>query len=88
MFTLPILAGNVLQSINGSVNAIWVGHYLGEAALAATSIANTLLFLLLSLVFGIGTASTILVGQRIGGRPMAPSKWLEPDFRPSQSARC
>lgn len=67
LFTLPILAGNVLQSINGSVNAIWVGHYLGEAALAATSIANTILFLLLSLVFGIGMASTILVGQRIGG---------------------
>ncbi|MEO7916582.1 MAG: MATE family efflux transporter [Dokdonella sp.] len=66
LFTLPILAGNVLQSINGSVNAIWVGHYLGEAALAATSIANTILFLLLSLVFGIGMASTILVGQRIG----------------------
>lgn len=67
LFTLPILASNVLQSINGSVNAIWVGHYLGEAALAATSISNTILFLLLSLVFGIGMASTILVGQRIGG---------------------
>lgn len=66
LFTLPILASNVLQSINGSVNAIWVGHYLGEAALAATSISNTILFLLLSLVFGIGMASTILVGQRIG----------------------
>lgn len=66
MFTLPIFAGNVLQSINGSINSIWVGHYLGEAALAATSIANTILFLLLSLVFGIGMAATILVGQNIG----------------------
>ena len=61
LFTLPILAGNVLQSFNGSVNAIWVGHYLGEAALAATSIANTILFLLLSLVFGIGMASRCAV---------------------------
>ena len=26
-FALPILAGNVLQSLNGSVNAIWVGHW-------------------------------------------------------------
>ncbi|MGD9758535.1 MAG: MATE family efflux transporter, partial [Comamonas sp.] len=25
VFALPILAGNVLQSLNGSVNAIWVG---------------------------------------------------------------
>ncbi|RYE82061.1 MAG: MATE family efflux transporter, partial [Myxococcales bacterium] len=36
-FSLPILASNVLQSLNGSVNAIWVGHYLGGAALTATS---------------------------------------------------
>ena len=50
-FTLPILASNVLQSLNGSVNAIWVGHYLGEAALTATSNANTILFFLLALVF-------------------------------------
>ncbi|MGH8122133.1 MAG: MATE family efflux transporter [Rudaea sp.] len=66
VFSLPILAGNVLQSLNGSVNAIWVGHGLGEAALAATSNANTILFFLIGAVFGIGVAATILVGQSIG----------------------
>ncbi len=35
IFSLPILFGNVLQSLNGSVNSIWVGKYLGEAAFAA-----------------------------------------------------
>lgn len=70
LFTLPILLSNVLQTINGSINAIWVGHYLGEAELAATSIANTLTFLLLSLIFGIGMAVTILVGQAIGAKRM------------------
>src|SRR5437660_1045480 len=67
-FTLPILASNVLQSLNGSVNAIWVGHYLGEAALTATSNANIILFFLISLVFGVGMAAAILVGQSIGAR--------------------
>src|ERR1700685_4694723 len=62
-FSLPILAGNVLQSLNGSVNAIWVGHGLGPAALAATSNAHTILFFLLGAVFGVGMASTILIGQ-------------------------
>jgi Na+-driven multidrug efflux pump len=28
-FALPILFGNVLQAINGSLNAIWVGKFLG-----------------------------------------------------------
>ena len=65
-FALPIMAGNVLQSLNGSVNAIWVGHGLGEAALAATSNANTILFFLLGAVIGVGMASSILVGQSMG----------------------
>ena len=52
LFALPILYGNVLQTLNASVNAFWVGRFLGEAALTATSNANTLLFLLLGGVFG------------------------------------
>ena len=73
-FTLPILASNVLQSLNGSVNSIRVGHYLGEAALTATSNANTILFFLLTLVFGVGMAATILVGQSVGARDVAQAK--------------
>ncbi len=73
-FSLPILAGNVLQSLNGSVNAIWVGRYLGEAALTATSNANTILFFLLGAVFGVGMAATILVGQSIGAKNLDQAK--------------
>ena len=50
---MPILIGNVLQSVNGSVNSIWVGNFLGEAALSATSNANAVMFLLLGAVFGL-----------------------------------
>jgi MATE family, multidrug efflux pump len=74
LFTLPILASNVLQSLNGSVNAIWIGHYLGEAALTATSNANTILFFLLALVFGVAMAATILVAQSIGSRDLGEAK--------------
>lgn len=73
-FSLPILAGNVLQSLNGSVNAIWVGRFLGEAALSATSNANTILFFLLGTVFGVGMAATILVGQSIGAKNLDAAK--------------
>ncbi|SDC53127.1 putative efflux protein, MATE family [Paenibacillus sp. UNCCL117] len=68
VFAMPILLGNVMQSLNGTINAIWVGNFLGEGAFAATSNANNIMFFLLSLVFGIGMASTILVGQRIGAK--------------------
>ncbi len=74
LFALPILYGNVLQTLNASVNAFWVGRFLGEAALTATSNANTLLFLLLGGVFGLSMASSILVGMYLGGKRMADAK--------------
>ena len=66
MFALPTLGSNILQSLNGSINTIWVGHYLGEAALAATSNANIIMFLMFGAVFGFGMAATILIGQAMG----------------------
>src|SRR3954466_12461222 len=67
-FALPTLASSILQSLNGTVNAIWVGRFLGEGALAATSNANMVMFLLTAFVFGFGMASTILIGQAWGRR--------------------
>ncbi len=66
LFALPILLGNVLHSINISINSIWIGRFLGEAALTASSVANTVLFLLLGGVFGVSLAASVLVGQYIG----------------------
>lgn len=74
VFALPILAGNVLQSLNGSVNAIWVGRFLGEKALAATANANNIMFFLIGAVFGVGMAATILVGQAMGAKDTAQAK--------------
>jgi putative MATE family efflux protein len=74
LFALPILCGNVLQTLNGSVNTVWVGQFLGEASLAATSNANTVMFLLLGGAFGFAMAATILVGQHIGAGNLREAK--------------
>ena len=74
LFSLPILAGNIAQSLNGSVNAIWVGRFLGEAALTATANANNIMFFLIGSVFGIGMAATILIGQAIGAQDTAQAR--------------
>jgi hypothetical protein len=66
LFALPTLGSNILQSLNGSINSIWVGRFLGEQALAATSNANIIMFLMFSAVFGFGMAATILIGQSMG----------------------
>jgi putative MATE family efflux protein len=67
LFSLPILGGNVAQSLNGSVNAMWIGHFMGEAALTAVANANNVMFFLLGAMFGLSIASNILIGQAVGG---------------------
>ena len=74
MFSLPVLGTSVLQAINGSINAIWVGRLLGPEALAATTNATLFLLLLLGLMFGTGMAATILVGQAVGAKDLARAK--------------
>lgn len=74
LFSLPVLGTSVLQSINGSINAIWVGQLLGPEALTATTNATLILLLLLGLMFGTGMASTILVGQAVGAKDWLRAK--------------
>lgn len=66
VFSAPTLASNILQSLNGSVNSVWVGQLLGESALAATANANVVMFLVFAAVFGFGMAATVKVGQAFG----------------------
>ncbi|MEC7931603.1 MAG: MATE family efflux transporter, partial [Pseudomonadota bacterium] len=70
LFAVPTLASNVLQSLNGSINAIWVGRFLGAQALAATANANIIMFLMFSVVFGFGMASTVVIAQSVGGKDL------------------
>ena len=70
LFAMPTLASNILQSLNGSINAIWVGRFLGPEALAATANANIIMFLMFSVVFGFGMASTVMIGQAMGRRDL------------------
>jgi len=73
-FTVPTLIANVLQTLNGSINAVWVGRLIGESALAATANANVILFLAMAAVFGLGMATTVRVGQHFGARDIASAR--------------
>ena len=68
LFSVPTLASNVLQSLNGTINSIWVGRLIGEEALAATANANIIMFLMSAAAFGVGMAGTVKIGQRFGMR--------------------
>jgi len=68
LFSIPTLISNLLQTLNGTINSIWVGKLIGESALAATANVNIIMFLMMAAVFGFGMATTVRVGQAFGRR--------------------
>jgi len=44
LFALPSLGVNILQSLNHSVNSVWIGQFLGEEALAASPMRGSSCF--------------------------------------------
>lgn len=68
MFLVPLLLSNILQSVGQLFGMVVVGRWLGMNDLAAISAFFPLFFLLVSFVIGIGSGSSILIGQAFGAR--------------------
>ncbi len=67
-FSLPLLAGNLLQQMYNMVDSIVVGKFVGKEALAAVGNSYIINFLLTSLFMGIGLGATILISQFFGAK--------------------
>ena len=67
-FASPMLLGNVFQQLYNIVDSIVVGNYIGKEALAAVGAAFPFIFLLISLVIGIASGTTIIIAQYFGAR--------------------
>jgi len=67
-FSMPMLAGNVLQTAYSLINAFWVGRFLGTTALAAITVSLPAVFVLIAVAGGLTMATNILVAQYAGGR--------------------
>lgn len=67
-FAVPMLFGNVFQQLYNVVDSIIVGQYLGKEALAAVGSCFPIIFLLISLIIGIATGTTILIAQYFGAK--------------------
>lgn len=65
-FSLPMLAGNIVQSAYTFVNRVWVGKFLGEAELAAVTITMPIIFFLVAIAIGLTMGTSILISQFAG----------------------
>ena len=65
-FTLPIMLGNVLMSVYGIINMIWVGRLLGPDAVAAVAASLPIIMLMPAFLIGLGMATNVLIAQAFG----------------------
>jgi putative MATE family efflux protein len=70
VFSLPIVAGNLLLSLYNVIDAMWVGKIIGYEGLAAVSASTPLVFFLVSLIIGVSISTNILVAQAYGAKSM------------------
>lgn len=68
LFTLPIVAGNLLQQLYNTVDGIIVGNIVGEDALAAVGTCAPLTMLFIAIAMGLSTGASIAVSQYFGAK--------------------
>ena len=66
LFLLPLIATNILQSLSGTINTVFVGQMMGVNAIAAISVFFPILFCLMAFIIGLSAGATVLVGQAWG----------------------
>ena len=66
VFTLPLLASNVLQQLYHAADAVIVGRVAGGDSLAAVGASNPILTFLIAIMVGLGAGSEIMIAAKIG----------------------
>ena len=74
LFLVPLMVSNILQSLSGTINNIYVGQLLGVEALAAVSIFFPIMIFMISFLVGLASGASILIGQAWGAKNLEKIK--------------
>jgi putative MATE family efflux protein len=65
-FLAPMMLSNLLQSLSGTINSIYLGQMIGVDALAAASAFFPMMFLIIAFGIGMSSGASVLIGQAWG----------------------
>ena len=68
LFTLPLLVGNLFQQLFSTADAIMLGNFVGDHALAAVGSSMPLFFLIMVLMMGIAMGAGVMASQYFGAQ--------------------
>lgn len=66
VFLAPMMLSNILQSLSGTINNIFLGQMIGVEALAAATVFFPIIFFFMAFVIGLGAGASVLIGQAFG----------------------
>ena len=68
MFPFPILLGNIFQQLYNAVDALIVGHFMDNSALAAVTSSGSLIFMLVGFFNGIAIGAGVVIARFYGAK--------------------
>ena len=68
LFSVPLLVGNIFQQMYSTADAIMLGRFVGDHALAAVGASMPIFFLIFVLLMGLGMGAGIMVSQYFGAK--------------------
>ena len=68
LFLAPMLLSNILQSLFGTINGVYLGQMIGVDALAAVSVFFPVMFFFIAFVIGLSAGASVMIGQAWGAR--------------------
>ena len=74
VFLLPMMASNILQSLFGTINNVYLGQMIGVDALAAVTVFFPVMFAFIALVMGLSSGASVLIGQAFGAGDLGKVK--------------
>ena len=67
-FTIPLLIGNLFQQMYSTIDAIFLGRFVGDNALAAIGSSIPIFFLILMISSGVAMGAGIMTSQYFGAK--------------------
>lgn len=68
LFSLPLMLGNLLQTVYALADSVIVGQFVGAAGLAAVTTGGEAINIITLISMGFASAGQVLIGQQIGRR--------------------
>ena len=68
LYAIPLLLGNLLQQLYNAFDAIVVGNYVSNEALAAVGASGPMINMIIAFFMGMSTGSSVLISQFYGAK--------------------